>query len=103
MTTEITDATFDRLAAKLDQLSLADDERAVLVSLLGVVPTDDEVEGFGWDEGVAAGRVVVPTPGFTDSVRTAREIMASGGSLGISGADLRLKAGFGPSNSDHVE
>jgi hypothetical protein len=47
-----TQAAADRLAAKLDALDLDDDERTVLVGMLGagatsIEPIDDEVGGFG--------------------------------------------------------
>ena len=49
-------AAFQSLTAKLDGLDLTADEEAAFGVLLHVVPAD-EVEGFGWDEGVAAFQV----------------------------------------------
>ena len=45
------------LATKLDALELTSDEEAALGTLLGARPAGEDVEGFGWDEGVAAFRV----------------------------------------------
>lgn len=51
---DITQATADSLSKKLDTLDLTDAEIALLAGIVKAASPRAEVEGHGWDEGVAA-------------------------------------------------
>jgi hypothetical protein len=51
-----TDQTLEALAAKLNAMDLSPDEASALSAIMtrAAAVQPDDVEGFGWDEGVAA-------------------------------------------------
>lgn len=79
----IADETLDALATKLNALELTTDEADALAALVAraAIATGNDVEGFGWDEGVAAVKAGQPMGVMTHPYFSANGLKVS---LGIS-------------------